>query len=179
MLISNPILVFLLSLELWSIGYVIVFFVVVGAFEMARNGPTLSARLISMAVLAWFGIAVVVNVIAKTVYVIRGADVSHMLLIGRVPYTLSNGTTVSVSDAYGGNAVVVNDSPNPARLETVRYGSSSSSATRPSSGTNLVGAYTVGSIEHRADHFGPYDHPPSTVTVRGHGSSAVRYWLTW
>jgi hypothetical protein len=179
MLISNPILVFLLSLDLWTIGYVIVFFAVVGAFERARNAPTLTGRLISMAVLAWFAIAVVVNVTAKTVYVIRAADISHMLLIGTVPYTLSNGTTVSVSDAYGGNAVVVIDSPNPARLETVRYGSSSSSASRPSSGSNFVGAYSVGSIEHRPDHVGPYDHPPSTIKVRGHTGSAVRYWLTW
>jgi hypothetical protein len=179
MLIGNQILVFLLSLDLWSIGYVIVFFAVVGAFEMARNGPTLSARLISMAVLAWFAIAVLVNVIAKTVYVIRGADVSHMLLIGTVPYTLTNGTTVSVSDAFGAKVVVVNDSPNPARFETVRYGSSSSSATRSGSGTGMVGPYSVGSIEHRPDHFGPYDHPPSSVKVRGHGGSAVRYWLTW
>jgi hypothetical protein len=179
MLISNSILVFLLSLDLWSIGYIVVFFAVVGAFEMARNGPTPSARLISMAVLAWFAIAVAVNVVAKTVYVIRAADVSHMLLVGMIPYTLANGATVSVSDAYGGNAVVVNDSPNPARLETIRYGSSSSSATRPGYATNMVGAYAVGSIEHRPDHFGPYDHPPSTVNVRGHGGSAVRYWLTW
>jgi hypothetical protein len=179
MLIGNPILVFLLSLDLWSIGYVIVFFAVVGAFELARNAPTLTGRLISIGVLAWFAIAVVVNVIAKTVYVIRGANVSHMLLIGTVPYPLTNGTTAFVSGSYGGNAVVINDSPNSARLETVRYGSSSSSATKPGSGTNFVAAYSVGSIEHRADHFGPYDHPPSTVTVRGRGSSAERYWLTW
>jgi hypothetical protein len=179
MLISSSILVFLLSLDMWSIGYVIVFLAVGSAFELARNGATLSARLISMAVLAWFAIAVAINVIAKTVYVIRGADVSHMLLIGTVSYTLSNGTTVSVSDAYGGNAVVVNDSLNSVGLRTIHYGSSSSSATRPSPGTNVVGAYSVGSIDHRPDHFGPYDHPPSTVKVRGHGSSAWRYWLTW
>jgi hypothetical protein len=158
---------FLLSLDLWSIGYVIVFFVVVTAFELAREGKTDRTKFIS--------IAVFVNIITATVYVIENGSASHMLLFDTAPYTLANGTTVSLSSDPGGKAIVVNNRPNQARFETLRYGSSSGAG----SGSSYIAGYSVGTVPHRPDHFGPFDGPPQSVSVRGREGSAVRYWLTW
>jgi hypothetical protein len=176
MLISNPFIVFFLSLDLWTIGYVVVFLVVAWAAEEAFRASSLKTRLVAIALLSWFGIAVVLNIVATTVYVIRANDVSHMLLIGTVPYNLANGTTVIVSGTEGSRgAVVINDQPNSARFETIRYGSSSSG---PGSAAQ-IGPYSVALIEHRPDNYGPYDRPPSSVKVSRRISGASRYWLTW
>jgi hypothetical protein len=99
-----------------------------------------------------------------------------MLLIGAVPFRLTDGATVLVSDAAGARALVVNDSPNLARFETFRYGSSSSGL---GSGMTSIAPYGVGHIEHRPDYFGPYDRPPGSVKVSHRMSSAVKDWLTW
>jgi hypothetical protein len=50
--------------------------VAMAAEEVFRAG-TLKSKLISITVLTWFGIAVIVNIIATTVYVIRGGDAAH------------------------------------------------------------------------------------------------------
>ncbi len=166
---------FLVSLDLWSIGYVVVFIAVAAAFEFARNAQTLGAKLTSIAVLAWFAIAIVMNVVATTVYVIENGMAFHMLLIGTAPYTLANGTTVSLSNAAADKALVVNNTADQVRFETFHYGSSSDSGY----GSSYIAAYSVGPIPHRPDHFGPFDRPPQSVSVRGHARSATRYWLTW
>jgi len=90
---------------------------------------------------------------------------SDLRLYGSAAYTFADGRAETLSWLRAPH-IVLNDTPRPLKLRTVRYGAGLSSE-------EPVGPFQRVDVDGIIRHFGPADPPPSE------SAGYERHWLTW
>jgi hypothetical protein len=131
-----------------------------------------------LVVLVWFFVAIIVDIFTTPVYLIRDSSLDRLRLIGGgTPlYTLYNGERIELQQGMG-SSIIINDSPQIARVERIVYSTLPDSlGGRP---ITTINAYTVTHVCDPIDYFGPGDPPPKSLERSKGQSYVIKRWLTW
>jgi energy-coupling factor transporter transmembrane protein EcfT len=179
---TNPIVSFALA-GVTSILFFCAFIILVGIIvalfaRFSRNITFIRyLRIISLIWLIWIIVGSSIFIFTTPTYLIANSSGDRIMFFGGpTTYIMSNGAQVELHQGDG--VIIINDSPQDARIEEIEYVVQGYSGSVRDRKVTSINAFSRTYALQAIDYFGPRDPPPYSIRVFI-GRTRTKRWLTW